>query len=128
MPSTPPYNLASHVVNATAIFLTWSPPQVPNGIIVSYEVSYQMTGQLMTFQLGNILEYLASNLEAYTLYTFRISAFTRIGQGPSTSLSVRTDIAGMHNIICISIYSVYISHCIHRAIWSSTKCSVYCQW
>ena len=100
VPSTPPYNLVSLVINATAIFLTWSPPQVPNGIIISYEISYHMTSQLMTFQLGNTLEYLASNLEAYTIYTFMISAFTRVGQGPSTSLSVRTDIAGMHNVIC----------------------------
>ena len=54
-----------------------------------------MNGQLMTLQLGNTLEYLATNLEEYTLYTFIISAFTRIGQGPSTSLSVRTDITGI---------------------------------
>ena len=95
MPATPPNNFISHVVNATAVLLTWSPPLVPNGIIVSYEVNYHLSGQLVTVYLANTQNYVISGLEEYTWYTFTISSFTRIGQGPSTSVSARTDIAGI---------------------------------
>ena len=83
------------VINATAILLMWSSPQVPNGVIISYQVNYSMSGQLATLLLDNISSYVVSDLEEYTWYTFTISSFTRIGQGPSTSVSARTDIAGM---------------------------------
>ena len=95
MPSTPPSNVVPTVINATAILLTWSPPQVPNGVIISYQVNYSMSGQLMTLFLGNTSSYVVSDLEEYTWYTFTILSLTRIGQGPSTSVSARTDIAGI---------------------------------
>lgn len=97
MPTTPPNNFVPTVINATAILLTWSPPQVPNGVIISYQVNYSMSGhlQLMTLLLDNTSSYVVSDLEEYTWYTFTISSFTRIGQGPSAFVSARTDIAGI---------------------------------
>ena len=95
VPATAPSNFMPVVVNATAILLTWSPPQVPNGVIISYQVNYSLSGQLVTLLLDNISNYVVSGLEEYTWYTFTISSFTRIGQGPMTSVSARTDIAGM---------------------------------
>lgn len=102
MPATPPSIFVPIVVNATAILLTWSPPQVPNGVIISYQVNYSMSGQLVTLLLDNISSYVVSDLEEYTWYTFTISSFTRIGQGPSTSVSARTDIAGITILLAIS--------------------------
>lgn len=102
MPATPPSIFVPIVVNATAILLTWSPPQVPNGVIISYQVNYSMSGQLVTLLLDNISSYVVSDLEEYTWYTFTISSFTRIGQGPSTSVSARTDIAGITILLVIS--------------------------
>ena len=93
-PSTPPDNFTSHEVNSTAILLTWSPPEVPNGIIISYEVDYYLSDQQVRILLDNTLDYLVSGLDEYKYYMFTISAFTRIGQGPSTSTSARTDITG----------------------------------
>ena len=95
VPVTPPSNFVPTVVNATAILLMWSPPQVPNGVINSYQVSYSTSGHLVSLLLGNVTNYVVSDLEEYTWYTFTISSFTRIGQGPSTFVSARTDIAGM---------------------------------
>ena len=95
VPSTPPSNFRPVVINATAILLTWSPPQVPNGVIISYQVNYSLSGQLVTLLLDNVSNYVVSGLEEYTWYTFTISSFTRIGWGPMTSVSARTDIAGM---------------------------------
>ena len=102
MPATPPSNFVPLVINATAILLTWLPPQVPNGVIISYQVNYSMSGQLVTLLLDNISNYVVSDLEEYTWYTFTISSFTRIGQGPSTSVSARTDIAGITILLAIS--------------------------
>ena len=94
-PGTPPYNLTSLVVNSTAVYLTWFPPKVQNGVIVSYELDYHLSSQLVTVYVTNTLDYLVSNLQEDTSYTFTISAFTRIGGGPKTSVSAKTDIAGI---------------------------------
>ncbi len=40
---------------------------------------------------ANVSSYLASDLHEYTVYTFDIRASTRIGAGPSTSITARTD-------------------------------------
>lgn len=95
VPATPPSNFVSVVINSTTILLTWSPPQVPNGIIISYQINYSMSGQLVMILLDNTSNYVVSDLEEYTWYTFAISSFTRVGQGPSIFVSARTDIAGM---------------------------------
>ena len=87
----------------------WSPPQVPNGVIIYYQVNYSMSGQLVTILLGNTSNYVVSDLEEYTWYTFTISSFTRIGQGPSTFVSARTDIAGMAILVLSTNLSTYLT-------------------
>ncbi len=40
---------------------------------------------------ANVYSYLAADLNEYTVYTFSISASTRVGSGPSAHVTARTD-------------------------------------
>ena len=69
----------------TSIVLTWSPPQEPNGVIISYEVTYRANG-------GNLT---TTNTELSTTFTIpsltpgtnvteiSVSAYTSVGRGES---------------------------------------------
>lgn len=128
MPTTAPSNFAATVINATTILLSWSPPVVPNGIIVSYQVNYSIFGQSEKFEedLPSILSYEVSDLDEYTWYTFTISSSTRIGEGPSTTVSARTDIAGMSKILerTVSLCKIMSSYSYTYMIVSIHTCWV----
>ena len=40
-PSSPPRNLEVSMVTATTALVSWDPPLSPNGVVVSYNISYQ---------------------------------------------------------------------------------------
>ena len=79
--------------SSSSVFLTWREPEFPNGIIVSYNISYNLTGGATTISVYSIslTGYQISNLDAFTYYEFVISASTRVGSGPTTSIVIRTD-------------------------------------
>ena len=74
----------------TSTVLTWSPPQEPNGVIISYEVTYTVNGD-------NIIRVKTSDLRTtFTIPSLTpqtrvsditVTAYTRIGRGEPANLS-----------------------------------------
>ena len=77
------------------IIVWWSPPLMPNGVIIAYEIWYRptsspdsetrvnTTGQETSFTTEN-------DLEEGTEFIFSVRAYTRAGPGNTTSINVTT--------------------------------------
>ncbi len=79
-------------ISASSVVLSWDEPQVSNGIIVSYTVFYNLTGGNVSI-IVDVLSgrrYVVSELVAYTYYEFVITAETKIGSGPTTTIVIQT--------------------------------------
>ena len=90
------------VVNITAysIYFQWQPPTecLQNGVITNYSIycnfsNYTHPGLLQELRINNIaqLEYLLEDLFPFTEYMCRLTAFTSVGEGPSTNVAVITN-------------------------------------
>ena len=110
VPADSPASFNATAINATAIQLTWLQPPTPHGIIVSYNVTYNLSEVTIgSGSGGNVLimdhtgppmsvlvdaengnSYVVTGLNEYTVYQFEILASTRIGPGPSTQTTART--------------------------------------
>ena len=95
-PETTPLNCVATTINSTAIMITWSPPAMPNGIIIDYTVSYVAGQSLSTADYsndGNVSMAIGnngtttvlSNLRVATNYFIAIAAHTTVGIGPFSS-------------------------------------------
>ena len=66
----------------TSIVLTWSPPQEPNGVIISYEVSYTVNGnntvRVNTSDLSTTFT-IPSLTPQTSVSAITVTAYTRIG-------------------------------------------------
>ena len=84
------------VINSTAIRLTWSPPMLPYGVLVSYTITYNASDENVSIVVNSASprNYLIAHLEEHTWYRFELFASTSIGGGPYTTLTIRTDISG----------------------------------
>ena len=68
----------------TSIDLTWSAPQEPNGVIISYEVTFSVTGSnLVTTNTTDLsTTFSISSLTPQTAVSdISVSAYTSIGRG-----------------------------------------------
>ena len=77
-------------VTDTTMRLSWTPPQVPNGIITHYQVQYRRSdSSSSTFTSLNLtstdLAYTVTELTSDTEYVVRVRAFTVVGHGPSSN-------------------------------------------
>ena len=74
----------------TSIALTWSPPQEPNGVIISYEVTYTVNGnntvRVNTSDLSTIFT-IPSLTPQTRVSDITVTAYTRIGRGESANLT-----------------------------------------
>ena len=77
------------------INISWTPPLRPNGVIIAYEVSYRPTDssdpetRLTTTDLETSFS-TQSDLEEGTEFIFSVRAYTRVGPGNTTSITVST--------------------------------------
>ena len=72
----------------TSIVLTWSPPQEPNGVIISYEVTYKVHDVIIVTTNTTDLSttYTIPSLTPGTNVTkISVSAYTRVGRGDPAS-------------------------------------------
>ena len=77
----------------TSIVLTWSPPKEPNGVIISYEVTYTVNGnnivRVNTSDLS--ITFTISSLIPHTrVSAITVTAYTRIGRGEPANLPDQT--------------------------------------
>ncbi|XP_051548688.1 neogenin-like [Myxocyprinus asiaticus] len=88
VPSAPPQNLTLEVLNSTSIMIRWQPPPVGtlNGELTVYKLRYRKglrkadAIEVSTPQLYHLID----GLEKGQVYTFRVSATTVNGTGPTT--------------------------------------------
>ena len=92
----------------TSIGLTWSAPQEPNGVIISYEVTYRVTGSnLVTTNTTDLsTPFSISSLTPQTTVSdISVSAYTSIGRGEATTIPDQTTLEEpreFFGIICIT--------------------------
>ena len=77
------------------VSLSWDPPLMPNGIIIAYEVSYRPTASSEPETRVNTTTLVThftteDNLEEDTEFFFSVRAYTRVGPGNTSSLTVST--------------------------------------
>jgi hypothetical protein len=94
-PGDAPTNFVSTIINSTAIKLMWDEPRQLNGVLVSYTITYNTSEDLVS-RTEALESVEIGGLEENTWYRFYIVASTRIGSGPSASLTTRTDISVPH--------------------------------
>ena len=80
------------------VSLSWDPPLMPNGIIIAYEVSYRPTASSEPETRVNTTALVTNfttedNLEEDTEFTFSVRAYTRVGPGNTSSLTISTLLA-----------------------------------
>ena len=79
---SPPTNLVAVSLNASAISITWSRPDQPNGQITRYEIQYNavgssdVTSDVLSANRIPGLKTLIGSLKPFTRYQFRIRAAT----------------------------------------------------
>ena len=79
----------------TSIDLTWSAPQEPNGVIISYEVAYRVTGSNLvttntcTTDLSTTFS-ISSLTPQTTVSDISVSAYTSIGRGEAAIIADQT--------------------------------------
>lgn len=87
----------------TSIFLYWTFPILDNlnGLLLGYTITYfrdefNTSSFVITINTSNISSqgYLLTGLEEYVVYFISVSAYTTIGNGPSSSIRQRTLEAG----------------------------------
>ena len=78
-----------------------------NGIIIQYNIyvsaeedfAFDMANGTVSIDDANVLEFLFTNLDEFMNYTFQISAFTSIGEGPtSPGVTNMTNEAGITHV------------------------------
>ena len=76
----------------TAINLTWSAPEEPNGVIISYEVTYRVSGgDLVTNTTDLSTAFSISSLTPQTtVFNISVSAYTSIGPGGAATIADQT--------------------------------------
>ncbi|KAJ8035758.1 Protogenin [Holothuria leucospilota] len=103
-PGSPPRDVYSYALDAMSINITWKPPLVPNGLIISYTISYLSSYDVTEWKevekhvdddSPSTLWLVLKNLQPNTRYTFKLGAATKVGKGPETILhNVSTKNAG----------------------------------
>ena len=91
VPKEAPQNVEILVINSTALHLSWRQPSSPNGVIVAYHLSYNISTYEERTLDTNRNNATIAGLEEYTAYRFALYASTRVGDGPSTTILGQTN-------------------------------------
>ena len=98
----------------TSILLTWSAPQEPNGVIISYQVTYRadndVDGTPVTTNTTNLsTAFTISSLRLDTpVYNVSVSAYTSVGIGEDAGFEVLSSLdntreLGLSMRACLSL-------------------------
>ena len=99
------------------VSLSWDPPLMPNGIIIAYEVSYRPIASSEPETRVNTTALVThftteNNLEEDTEFFFSVRAYTRVGPGNTSSLTVST-------LLVTVTKSCMLNNCC--VVWNSTR-------
>ena len=94
-PAPGPVVITSSSPSFFKISITWDPPEIRNGIIIAYEVSYRPASAPETITTMNTTDLdtsftTESGLELGTAYIFTVTAFTGAGRGEIATASIST--------------------------------------
>ena len=93
----------------TSIDLTWSAPQEPNGVIISYEVTYRVTGSnLVTTNTTNLITTfsISSLTPQTTVFDISVSAYTCIGPGEAATIADQATLDEPRELLLILLFVV----------------------
>ncbi|XP_073706317.1 phosphatidylinositol phosphatase PTPRQ [Garra rufa] len=101
-PKDPPKNVTLMVIpeEVTRVYVTFSPPDMPNGNISAYHVAIYRNGQLDFYinslpvisNLNNTMTAIIDGLKGGFNYSIRIAAVNGAGLGPSSEVQVTTGV------------------------------------
>ena len=78
----------------TSILLTWSAPQEPNGVLLSYEATYRVSGGDLVTTNTTHLMFTISSLTPGTIVTeVSVTAYTSVDKGESTEIVYLTTLS-----------------------------------
>lgn len=109
VPDDAPGDLEAAIVTARTCLLTWLLPTVPNGVLISHTITYNLTsngggggegegGRLAVVTVGGEeTNVLITDLHPYEYYQFTVFASTRIGSSPVSTVAIRTEEASEYN-------------------------------
>ena len=113
-----PGSLFVNEINSTAIVVSWSVPDVTNGIITSYEILYSVgnvsslennvTSVLVDVTTNISYQVIIGELDPFTMYSVAVRAYTRIGAGELTDIfNILTDPFSkiFYLVLCIAMPS-----------------------
>ncbi|KAI4904703.1 hypothetical protein NFI96_004043 [Prochilodus magdalenae] len=95
------------------LFVAWTPPLEPNGILVSYRIQRDNVGFHFSFD-SSVLNYTDVDLTAYTDYSYAVTACTVAGCVTSQSTAVRT-LEAAPAIVEPPVVSRVTAHSLHAA-------------
>ena len=99
--NSPPFYIVPGPVAITTfpslfkISISWTQPDMPNGVIIAYEVSYRPTDSSQPVTRLNTTDLATSfttqsDLEVGTEFIFSVRAYTQVGPGNESSVAVST--------------------------------------
>ena len=103
-PGSPPLNISIHAFNSSTLLLSWSPPLIPNGIIIKYTINCIGEKNKNHTVVTSTTMTLVSDLSPYTNYTCSVFGHTRVGMGPPITGIGLTD----ENSECSKMFSMLI--------------------
>ena len=80
-------------MDANSIAVTWSDPDIPYGVVISYTVMYNISENSTSF-VTESQSVVLEELDEYTVYAINVAASTRVGTGPFARVYERTGQAG----------------------------------
>ena len=102
----PPLNVNASTVNSTAVQISWSPPDITNGIIRYYTVVYRLNDRSETMELNSTdVTVVVTGLNPFNNYVFYVLAFTVASSDPSENDTALTAEAG--KVHKATVYIVY---------------------
>ena len=108
-PSQAPTNFTMTPLTSTGVHASWQlpPPHTIYGMIIGFKLLYRnisSSGEqltVITFGNNSTLARNVTGLGKYTEYEFQVSAFSSVGNGPSSTKVVRTHQDGETEVIVI---------------------------
>ena len=91
----PPLNVNASTINSTAVWVSWNPPDITNGIIRYYTVVYRLNDNSETMELNSTnVTVVVTGLDPFSHYVFYVLAVTVASSDPSENDTALTAEAG----------------------------------